>query len=157
MKSRFEKKVPSFGRARSSGWALPERCRAAIRTARRGWEESIKPRQPSYKISSWVRPGIRPAAGFASRMEPCSAVRSNRRDYFEITDGKGTRSGPRPALELLVKMSSGSGPCGYQVSRWASLARGVPKVSGILATRQVCCNRKIAGSMSTHHATEATD
>jgi len=48
---------------------------------------------------------------------------SNRRDYFEITDSKGTRSGPRPALELLVKMSSGSGSCGYQVSRCPSLAR----------------------------------
>jgi hypothetical protein len=29
----IEKKVPSLRRARSSPWALPERCRAAIRTA----------------------------------------------------------------------------------------------------------------------------
>ena len=71
----IEKKVPSFGRARSSPGALPERCRAAIRTARRGSEESIKLRLPSYyKISSRVRPGIRPAAGFASSMEPSGAV-----------------------------------------------------------------------------------
>src|ERR1700722_17300449 len=99
MKSRLEKKVPSFGRARSSGWALPERCRAAIRTARRGSEESIKPRQPSYKISSRVRPGIRPA------------------DRIRVEDG-ALQCGQHQAVETILKTQTVKGVARGHAPRW---------------------------------------
>ena len=132
----IEKKVPSLRRARSSlvgsAGALPGRdqdCEARIGRIDQTLPALLQNLFPGLARESGGPPD--PRRGWSRPVRSAA----NRRDYLEITDGKGTRSGPRAALELFVKMSSGSGSCGYQVSRCPSLAGGVPKVSGILVTR----------------------